>query len=132
MSGKNRHRNHAIGIARMNGWRKSSRLAAEHEHDVTRLAKRDVPQQSSALRRKKVRFSEARELPLEFLPAFPEAKVHVLPVVEPRSSQLALVEREPERLHEMQHRAGGKTGAAGIAGVPVNLRVNEHDVERQD
>lgn len=129
---QDRHRNHAIAIARVNGRRKSASLAAEHQHDIARRAERHVPEQSSPFRGEEVWLAKAREPLLEFLPTVPDAEVHVRPIVEPCSSQLALVERESERLHQMQHRAGGKTRASGIAGVPVNLGMNEHDVERQD
>ena len=48
----------------------------------------------------------------------------MLPVVETSAFDLALVEREAERLDEVQRGAGGKARAARVPGVPVNLGVD--------
>ena len=76
-------------------------------------------------------FSERGKLLLEHLPARPHFQVDVLPVIESRTLHLALIEREAERLDEMQRGSGGETCAARVAGVPVNLRMDEYDVCRQ-
>ena len=52
----------------------------------------------------------------------------MLPVVEPRAFDLALVERKTEWLDEMQRGADGQTRAAGVAGIPMDLGVYEDDV----
>ena len=53
----------------------------------------------------------------------------MLPVVEPGALHFALVEREPQRLDQMQLRTGGKAAAPHIPGVPMDFGVHEHDVE---
>src|SRR5579884_945279 len=103
-------------------------LAAEDEHDILRLAERRVPKKPRRFRREEERFAEPRQLLLERLPARPHSQIDVLPVVESCALHLALVEREAERLDEMQRRAGGETRPSGVAGVPVNLRMHENDV----
>src|SRR5450759_1498214 len=114
----------------MNGRRQTAGLPAEHEDYVTWCAEGGVPEESSALGGKEVRRTEAWELPLELVPALPHVKVYVFPVVESRAFQLALAEGEAERLDEMQCGAGGETRPAGVAGVPVDLGMHEHDMER--
>ena len=52
----------------------------------------------------------------------------MLPVVEPRTFDLALLELEAQWLDEMQRGADGQTRAAGVAGVPVDLGMNENNV----
>ena len=81
-----------------------------------RRAERRVPEESRRLRREEIWLAERRQLALERLPARPDAQVDVLPVVEAGAFHLALVEREAERLDEMQRGAGGEAGAAGVAG----------------
>src|SRR5437762_2600175 len=61
-------------------------------------------------------------------PARPHAPVDVLPVVQASAFDFTLVERKAERLDEMQRCARCEAGAACIAGVPMNLRMHEHDV----
>jgi len=53
----------------------------------------------------------------------------MLPVVQPRAFQLALVEREAEGLDQMKRCTGGEAGTPGIARVPMNFRMNEDDVQ---
>ena len=53
----------------------------------------------------------------------------MLPVIEARALDLLLVEREAEGLDEMERGAGGETSAAGVSGVPVDLRLHEDDVD---
>ena len=68
--------------------------------------------------------------PLRFRHARVRAGALAFPVVEPGALHLFFVEREPERLDQMQRRANRETRAAGIAGVPVDLGMDEDDVER--
>src|SRR5262249_53349996 len=74
------------------------------------------------------RLAERRQLLLECLPTRPHANVDVLPVVETRALHLTLIEREAERLDEMQRGAGGEAGATCGARVPVNPWMDEDDV----
>src|SRR5262245_58166810 len=53
----------------------------------------------------------------------------MLPVIEPRALYLALAEGEAERLDEMQGRPGREAGAPRVAGVPVDLGVDEDYVD---
>lgn len=52
----------------------------------------------------------------------------MLPVIETGALDLSLVEGESEWLDEVQGGAGRQAGATGVAGVPVDLGVNEDDV----
>src|SRR5262245_7338063 len=108
--------------------RQPAGLAAEDQHDARRLAERRIPEPSRGLRREEIRFAEFRQLALERLPIRPDAEVDVLPVVEPRSFDFTFVEREAERLDEVQGRVDSQAGTTGVPGVPVNLRMDEDDV----
>jgi hypothetical protein len=55
----------------------------------------------------------------------------MLPVVETGALDLFLVEREAERLNQMQRGAGRQAGATDVAGVPVDFRMHENDVDAQ-
>ena len=55
----------------------------------------------------------------------------MLPVIEAGALHLPLVEREAERLDQVQRGAGGKARTPGVAGVPVDLGMHEDDVDRQ-
>ena len=55
----------------------------------------------------------------------------MLPVIESGAFDLAFVERESERLDEVQSGPGCKAGAAGVTGIPVDLGVDEDDVNGQ-
>jgi hypothetical protein len=61
-----------------------------------------------------------------------EARVHgevdQRPVVEPGALQVAVLEREAERLDQVQRRAGGGRQARGAAGVVRDLGVHQQDV----
>ena len=54
----------------------------------------------------------------------------MLPVVEARAPHLAFVQRESERLDEVQRRAGSETRAACVARIPMNLRMDKDNVDR--
>ena len=64
----------------------------------------------------------------ERVPARPHPQVDVLPIVEAGALHLPFLEREAERLDEMQGGAGGEARTAGVPGVPVNLWMDEYDV----
>ena len=53
----------------------------------------------------------------------------MLPIVEARTTHLAFVERESERLDQVQRCTSGEAGPTGIAGVPVDLGVDQRDVD---
>src|SRR3954470_13186050 len=97
--------------------RQPARLASEHEDDIGWRTEWRVPQQARCLRGEEIRFAERRQLALERFPARPHTQVDVFPVVEASALHLALIQREPERLDEMQGRTGGEAGATGVAGV---------------
>jgi chorismate synthase len=42
---------------------------------------------------------------------------------------MAVFEREAKRLDQVQGRSHGQRSATNVAGVPMNLRLDEHDVE---
>jgi hypothetical protein len=54
----------------------------------------------------------------------------MLPVVEARALDFSLGEREAERLNEVKRSASGEARSSGVAGIPVNLWVHQHDVRR--
>ena len=55
----------------------------------------------------------------------------MLPVIQSRALDFALVEREAEWFDEMQRRAGREAGASRVTGIPVDFGVNENDVNSQ-
>src|SRR5690242_3423570 len=67
---------------------------------------------------------------MEGLPIVPYPDIDVLPVVEPRALYFLVIEREAEGSDEMEGRSGGEAGSARVAGVPVNFRMDERDVDR--
>src|SRR5688572_21273225 len=105
-------------------------FAAEDQHDIRRSAERCVPEQPRGLRGEEERLTQRRQPTLERDPVGPHAQVDILPVVESRPLDLTLVEREPEWLDEMQRGADRETRPAGVAGVPVNLRVHQNHMQR--
>lgn len=109
----------------------AARLAPEHEDDVLRSAQWRVPEEARGLCREEERLTERRQFLLEGIPAWPHPKVDILPVVEASSLYLPFVEREPQRLHEMQRRADGEAGATRVPRVPVNLGMNQDNVQGQ-
>jgi len=56
----------------------------------------------------------------------------VLPVVQPGTFDLPLVERKPERFDEMKRRTGREARATGVAGVPVDFGMDEDDVDQSE
>jgi hypothetical protein len=54
----------------------------------------------------------------------------VLPVIQTGASDLPFVEREAKRFDQVQPRPGRKARPAGIAGIPVDLGMNEDDVNQ--
>ena len=71
-----------------------------------------------------------RQLGLEGRPAGPHPQPHPGPVIEARTLEMAIFQREPKRLDQVQSRSHGQRSATDVAGVPVNLRLDERDVER--
>ena len=123
---------HVTNRSRYRSWisaRQAAGLAAEDQHDILSSAERRIPELARRLGREEVRLAERRQLALERVPVGPDPQVDVLPVIEAGAFDLLLVERKAERLDEMQRRAGRQAGAAGVAGVPVNLGMNEDDVD---
>jgi len=57
--------------------------------------------------------------------------VHGVPVVEARPAQLGVVQREPQRLDEVQRRLGRRAQPRDVPRVGRDLRLDERDVQRQ-
>jgi len=114
----------------MNRGRQASRLPAEDEYNVRGPAERSVPEQALGFCGEEIRFAEDGELALERVPVVPLAEVDVFPVVESGSAHFAVVEGKTEWLHQVQRGTGGKAGPPGVSGVPVDLGMNENDVNR--
>ena len=72
-----------------------------------------------------------REFLLERVPVLPHPQIDMLPVVEAGALDLFLVEGEAQWLDQMQRGAGRETRATGVAGVPVNLGMNQNNVNGQ-
>src|SRR5687767_3674943 len=125
------HRDKPIAISLVKLGRQPPGLTAEDQRDISADAERRVPYQSRRLGREEIRVAERRQLALERLPVRPDAHVDMLPIVEAGALDLTFVERKAERCDEVQHGARGETGSACITGVPVNLGVDEHDVDCQ-
>jgi len=53
----------------------------------------------------------------------------MLPIVEPGALDLTLVEREPQRLDQMKLRSRREARPPGVAGIPVNLGMDQDYVE---
>lgn len=56
-------------------------------------------------------------------------KWHVLPVIESGAANFSVIERKSERLDEMQLRSRGETGPPDVPGIPVDLGMDQNDVE---
>ena len=125
------HGNEPTAISLMDVRRQAAGLTPEDQNDTVAGAEWRVPQELRRLRRKEVRFAEPRQLDFERVPAWPDAQVHMLPVVKAGAFHLTLVEREAEWLDEVQNCAGSEARSARVAGVPVNLRMHEDYVDRQ-
>ena len=52
-----------------------------------------------------------------------------MPVVQTCAFHALVVEREAERLDQMQHAAGRRAGAGDIAGILRNLRLDQNDID---
>ena len=82
------------------------------------------------------RGSRERPLPTRAAPApgsrsRARAGLHPRPVVEPGPAHLALVEGEAERLDKVELGSRRETGPPGVAGVPVDLGLDQNDVEHR-
>ena len=55
----------------------------------------------------------------------------MFPVVQAGAPNLLFIERESERLDEVQRGAGGQATAAGVTGIPMNFRMDEDDVNHR-
>ena len=67
----------------------------------------------------------------EILPAGIGRHVQVLPVAQTGATYRLVVERKPQRLHQMQAGAGNHAGAADIARIGRNLGRIQHNVEHE-
>ena len=56
------------------------------------------------------------------------AVAHQVPVVQPGPFQVPVAQGEAQRLHQMQHRAGGSAGAGNVAGILRDFRVHQDNV----
>lgn len=115
----------------MNLCRQPAGLAAEDQHDVLSLAYRRIPEHLLRFRREEIRLAQSRQLRFEFTPILPNAQIDVFPVIKSRTFDLLVVEREAERLDQVECCAGSETGAAGITGIPVDFGMDQYDVDCQ-
>ena len=67
----------------------------------------------------------------KILPAGIGRHVQVLPVAQSGATHRLVVERKPQRLHQMQAGTGNHAGAADIARIGRNLGRVQHDVEHE-
>src|SRR6185295_17042645 len=102
-------------------------LLAEDQHRPRGIG--DAPVVAIRLGAEEERLAQVRELRLERAPGRPDARRDARPVVQPGAAHLALGEEEAQRPDEVQPRPGGQARAAGVAGVPVDLRLDEDDEE---
>ena len=102
-------------------------LAAEDQDGGTRVG--DLLEWPGAAGGEEERRPQRRQRALEVGPARPDRRVDARPVVEPGAPNLLVVEREAERPDQVKLRADGQAGAPRVAGVPVDLRLDEHDVK---
>ena len=102
-------------------------LAAEDQHGGTRVG--DLLESTRAARGEEERRPQRRQRALEVGPARPDRRVDPRPVVEPGPANLLFVQREAERADEVKLRADGQTGPPGVSRVPVDLRLDQHDVK---
>ena len=56
------------------------------------------------------------------------AYIQLVPVVKPRAAQMLVVKGKAERMNEMQRCAGDGTGTGNVAGVGVDLRLIQNNV----
>lgn len=123
-----RNSNRALGICRKERLRQPFGFPAENEE----IAVRERHIVVGPLRFRgdeepaRVRFSR-----LQLRQRIPDAKIDLFPIIETGPLQLPIVQREAERLDEVQRRTRRETEAADVAGIRRNLRLNENDVERQ-
>ncbi len=103
-------------------------LAAEDQHSPLRIL--DAPVVARRLGAEEERLAQPGELVFDCRPGGPDPWIDARPVVEPGASHLPLVEREAERLDQVEAGARGEAGAAGVTGVPMDLRLDQDDVER--
>ena len=103
-------------------------LPAKDKHHVVRGTERRVPQQARRFRGEEIRLTERRELLFERCPAGPHPHIDMLPVIQACTLHRTIVKREAEGLDKVQRGSDSKAGAARVAGVPVNLGIDEHDV----
>ena len=117
-----------IGIALVKIRWQAAGLASEDQDDIVWRRRVARPTAAAWLSSRRSRVRQASAAPLEAGPARPHAQVDVLPVVEARALHLPFIQREAERLDQMQRGAGSQAGPPGVAGVPVNLGMHEDDV----
>ena len=55
--------------------------------------------------------------------------VQKMPIIQARALQLAVVDAKTQRLHQVQARAGGGTGAGNVSGVLRDLRLHQYNVQ---
>src|SRR5258706_12785326 len=108
-------------------WRECEAFLAEDQH--RRLAVVDAPVFLARLGTEEEWLAQLGESRLEDAPRVPHYGVHPGPVVQTGTAHLLLAQKEAQGTHEVEPGAGGQAGAAGVAGVPVDLRLHQDDVE---
>src|SRR5438067_5636197 len=97
MRRQDRHRHKPIRIALVQFLRQARRFSAEDQDDVARIAERHIPERSCGLGREEVRGSEGRHLLLECIPAWPDMRLDMFPVIEAGPLYLTFTELKSKR-----------------------------------
>src|SRR5262245_57061126 len=89
--------------------------ALRSENERHRFAIRNVPEAARRFGGKEHRAPETRQPRFDLVETFPHDRMDLRPVVEPRAAHARVVEREAERLHEMELRARGEARTPDVA-----------------
>ena len=124
-----RHRDgqEMLAILRQQRFRQPFGLPAEDQK--ISVSKPRIPVGAIRFRRQKKIPRRRRLRGLKRGQRLPHAHFHILPIVEPGTFQLPIVDGKTERLHEMQMRARREAETADIPRVRRNLGLDEDDVQ---
>src|SRR3989475_7304125 len=114
-----------LGVRAADGGGEAAALAPEDEEVVGAEAHRGVRARGS---RREAEEPARRARGEERLPARVPGEPHVRPVIEAGAAEMAVVDREPERIDQVERRGGGGAEAAGPAGGLPGLGRDPDDV----